>query len=810
MKTHARIVIIGGGAVGCSAAYHLAIMGCTDVVLLEMDELTSGSTWHAAGNCPTYSTSLNIMKMQRYSVELYDHLAADVDYPINYSCTGSVRTAQSDERMFEFKHVQSMARAQGLDYEILSPGEMREHYPFLELHDLEGGLWDPLDGDIDPSQLTQAFAKGARDLGVKIQRFNPVTGITQQPNGEWRIECKNGAIVCEKVINAGGYRGGEVAAMVGQYLPIVSLSHQYLVTETIPELEARDHKLPLLRDPDDSYYLRQERQGLLLGPYEIKATPYWIDGLPENFSSQLWEDDLDRLEWYINAAMARVPLLAKAGITRVINGPIPYSPDGSPYIGPAYGLENFYHCCCFSFGITQAGGAGKIIAEQVLEGESEWDMWMFDPRRYSDYATKDYVVAKAVEVYQNEYAIPFPHQERPAGRPAKTTPVYEKLKQKGAFFAAQGGWERAVWFPQGERPAEQSVSFLPARRNWTAAARAECKAVRERVGVLDLGGFSKYDISGPSATDWLDFMVAGKLPRIGRQSLSYFLNHNGHLIAEMTIARLADDHYWLISAAAGEWYLEDWLLSNMPVDGSVQYENLTDRFGALILAGPRSRDLLSKITRTDLSNRAFPWLSVQNMEVGFTPNILAMRVNYVGELGWELHVPMVSLAAVYEQVMAAGEEFGVADFGLYAMDSMRLEKCYRAWKVDLIHEYTPFEVSLDRFVAMDKGPFLGREALQKQLDDGIPQRFVPLIIETDVAEAPYCSPVYDGHDIVGVTSSGGYGYTLKANIALSFVKPQYAEEGTRLEVSILGQRYPATVATEPLYDPQNKKLRDIA
>jgi len=809
MKTHARIVIIGGGVVGCSAAYHLALMGCADVVLLEMDELTSGSTWHAAGNCPTYSSSLNVMKMQHYSVDLYNRLAADVDYPINYSRTGSIRSAQNDERMFEFKQVHSMARAQGMEYEILTPGEMRDCYPFLELHNLEGGLWDPLDGDIDPSQLTQALAKGARDLGVQIQRFNAVTAIGQQPNGEWRVVGNKGTIICEKVINAGGYRGGEVASMVGQYLPVVALSHQYLVTETIPELAARDKKLPLFRDPDDSYYLRQEHQGLILGPYEWKATPYWLDGLPEHFSSQLWEDDLDRLEWYINAAMARVPILASAGISRVINGPIPYSPDGLPYIGPAYGLENFYHCCCFSFGITQAGGAGKIIAEQVLEGESEWDMWLFDPRRYTDYATLDYVVAKAIEVYQHEYAIPFPHQQRPAGRPAKTTPVYEKLKNKGAFFAAQGGWERAVWFPQGARPKQQTVSFLPARRNWVDAVRAECQAVRERVGVLDLGGFSKYDISGPGATEWLDFMVAGKMPRLGRQSLSYFLNHKGHLIAEMTVTRLADEHYWLISAAAGEWYLEDWLLLNMPVDGSVQYENLTDRFGTLIITGPRSRDLLSKITRSNLSNQSFPWLSVQYIEVGFCPNILAMRVNYVGELGWELHVPMEFLAATYEQVMAAGDAFGVRDFGLYAMDSMRLEKCYRAWKVDLTHEYTPFEVSLDRFVAMGKGPFLGREALQQQLDDGIPQRFVPLIIDTDVAEAPYCSPVYDGNEIVGITSSAGYGYTLEANIALSFVRPEYAAEGTQLEVSILGQRYPAIVATEPLYDPQNKKLQDV-
>ncbi|MEH6632029.1 MAG: FAD-dependent oxidoreductase [Halopseudomonas aestusnigri] len=812
MKSHARIVVIGGGAVGCSAAYHLAKMGCTDVVLLEMDELTSGSTWHAAGNCPTYSSSVNIMKMQKYGVELYGELAEEVDYPMNYSRTGSIRLAQSDERMFEFEHVKAMAKAQGLDYEIMTPNEMKDIYPFLETHKLEGGLWDPLDGDIDPSQLTQAYAKGARDLGVKILRFNRVTAIEQTPNGEWRVDCEKGSITCEKVINAGGYRGGEIAAMVGQYIPIVSLSHQYLVTDAIPELEALDKKLPLLRDPDDSYYLRQERDGLILGPYEWKATPHWLDGLPENFASQLWNDDLERIEWYIEQAMARVPVLEKGGVARVINGPIPYTPDGLPYIGPAYGLDNFYHCCGFSFGITQSGGAGKIIAEQVLEGESEWDMWMFDPRRYTDYGTQKYVVDKAIEVYQNEYAIPFPHEERSAGRPAKMTPVYDKLKQKGAFFGARGGWERAVWFPlEGEqRPEEQTVSFLDDRRNWTDAVRAECKAVRERVGVLDLGGFTKYEVSGPGATEWLDYMIAGKMPKIGGMSLSYFLSRKGHVMTEMTITRLAEDQYWLISAGAGEWHDEDWLLSNMPGDGSVEFENITDGYGTLVVAGPRSRDLLSKITKSDLSNKAFPWLTTQAIEIGFSPDILAMRVNYVGELGWELHVPLEFLGHVYDEVMAAGEEFEVADFGLYTMDSLRLEKCYRSWKVDIIHEYTPYELSLDRFIDVDKGPFMGREALKIHKENGIKERFVPLIIDTNVAEAPYCSPIYQGDDIVGITSSGGYGYHIDKNIALSFVRTDLAVEGTKLEVSILGQRYPAVVSKEPLYDPKNLKLRDVS
>ncbi len=497
MTEHARVVIIGGGAVGCSALYHLAKLGWTDCLLVERNELTSGSTWHAAGNTPNFSTSWNVIKFQRHSTRLYAKLGDEVGYPINYHITGSLRLAHNKARMDEYKHVAAMAHAQGLEFALLTPAEAKAKYPFLETHDLVGALWDPLDGDIDPSQLTQAFAKGARDLGSRIKRFTNVTGLQLTPAGEWRVTTDQGEITCEIVVNAAGYRAGEVMAMVGQYMPIVSMSHQYLVTESIPELEARKEKLPLLRDPDVSWYLRQERTGLLLGPYEWKATPHWLDRIPDDFANQLWPDDLERLEKYIDDAIKRVPILGKGGVQRVINGPIPYSPDGNPYIGPAHGLKNFYQCCCFSFGIAQAGGGGKSIAEWIVHGEPEWDFWVFDPRRYTDYATKKYVTGKAIELYQNEYAIAFPAEERPAGRPAKTTPLYEKLRMKGAMFCARGGWERAAWFPRPGDRREWKPSFQ--RTNWHGAVAEECAAVRERVGILDLGGFTKLMVEGEGA-----------------------------------------------------------------------------------------------------------------------------------------------------------------------------------------------------------------------------------------------------------------------------------------------------------------------
>jgi dimethylglycine dehydrogenase len=805
MAEQARVVIIGGGAVGCSCLYHLAKAGWTDCLLIERDELTSGSTWHAAGNCPTFSGSWNIIKYQRYSAELYSTLADTVDYPMNYHVTGSLRLAHTEHRMDEFRHVLSMAEAQGLEYDLTSPDVAKERYPFLELHDLKGVLWDPRDGDIDPSQLTQALAKGARDLGAKIKRFTNVTGLKQRPEG-WLVETDKGDIHAEIVVNAAGYRAGEVMAMVGQDLPIVTMSHQYLITEAIPELEARDGKLPLLRDPDISYYLREERDGLILGPYEWKATPMWTDGLPENFANQLWDDDLDRIEWYIEQAIERVPILGSVGVQRVINGPIPYSPDGNPYIGPAHGLKNFYQCCCFSFGIAQAGGAGKTLSEWVTEGEPEWDLWALDPRRYTDYATKTYVTAKAIELYQNEYGIGFPYEERAAGRPARTSPLYDCLAAKGARFGPRGGWERAVYFAPDGGLDEQTLTFRR-DRNWVDTVGEEVKAVREGVGILDLPGFSKFMIEGEGAEAWLDRMTCSKLPRLGRVSLAYMLNEQGGVLSEFTITRLDENRFYLISAAAGEWHDEDWLRKHLPEDGSVQLACRHGRRGTLVLAGPKSRDVLQALTETDLSNEAFPWLSAKRIVIGMA-SVLAMRVNYVGELGWELHVPAEHMIPLYDALWQAGEPHGIRDFGMYAMESLRLDKCYRGWKSDLGSEYSPLKSSLDRFVDLDKQAFIGRDALLAEKEAGVTERLVPLTLdEPGVADAPFCAPIRSNGEIVGLVTSGGWSYTLEKSIALGYVRTDLAIAGSKLDIDILGERCAATVGQEPLYDHNNSRLR---
>jgi len=534
--TQTRVVIIGGGAVGASCAYHLAKAGW-DCVVLEKNELTAGSTWHAAGNCPSFSTSWAIMNMQRYSLELYRGLADEVDYPMNYHVTGSIRLAHSKERMQEFERARGMGRYQGMDLEMMQVGDLKERYPFIETHDLEGALYDPDDGDIDPAQLTQALAKGARQMGAKIERFCGATGVSRAGD-EWIVHTDKGDIRCEKVVNAAGYYAQRVGEWFrphgGRRVPMVVMSHQYFLTEEIPEIEdyTKTHgKLPLLRDVDSSYYLRQEKAGLNLGPYERNCKAHWVtpdDPMPDDFSFQLYPDDLERLEWYIEDAMARVPLLGTSGVSRVINGPIPYAPDGLPLIGPMPGVPNAYEACVFTFGITQAGGAGKVLAEWVTEGQTEWDMWAVDPRRYTDHTDQAYCEAKALETYGHEYGMHFPWKAWPAGRDKKLSTLHSRLQDAGAVFGAYNGWERANWFARpGDDTSIEATETWERDGPWHARVAEECAAVRDHCGMLPITGFTRLKVEGPGARDFVDGLTASRLPRDGRVGLCYFADDRG-------------------------------------------------------------------------------------------------------------------------------------------------------------------------------------------------------------------------------------------------------------------------------------------
>ena len=801
------MVVIGGGAVGCSALYHLTRLGCTDAVLLERDELTSGSTWHAAGNCPNFSTSWAILRLQRLSTALYQRLAAEVGYAIDYHRTGSLRLAHTADRVDEFRHVAAQARAQHLEFELLSPADIGTRHPFLELDDIRLGLFDPWDGDIDPAQLTQALAKGARDAGATLLRHTPVTALRELASGGWRVETPAGAIEAEYVINAAGYRGGEIAAMIGEYLPIVTLSHQYLLTEDIPALAARGAaRLPLLRDPDASYYLRQERHGLLLGPYEAHARAHWLEGVPSEFAHQLFPDDLARIESYIEAACARVPLLGSVGVKRVVNGPIPYAPDGNPLIGPAARARNFFHCCAFTFGIAQAGGAGRVIAEWVVHGEPAFDVWPLDTRRFGAFADRRYALARALDTYQNEYGVAYPQEERPAGRPAKVSPLHDRLRGAGAVYGARGGWERALYYARaGDAPgAERSFR----RPHWHQAVARECAAVASGVALLELPGSAKFVVQGAGAAAWLDHLIAGALPSAGRCVLGYGCSPRGGIVSELTVSRLEDGRFWLMSSATAERHDEHWLESQRSArHGPVTIETVTTRYGTLLVTGPRARELLAGVTSADLSNAAFPWLAVRTIPLGGRA-VLAMRVSYVGELGWELHVPSEHLVSVYALLTAAGAALGLAHLGLYAVDSLRLEKCYRSWKQDLSSDYSPLAASLDRFVRLDKAAdFVGREALRREAAAGPRERLVPLLVAAADADAATVSIVYRAREVVGLVTSGGYGYRLSQSIALAYVRSDLSAPGTELEVEILGERRPAVVGREPLYDRHNERLR---
>ncbi|MEM6636973.1 MAG: FAD-dependent oxidoreductase [Pseudomonadota bacterium] len=807
--TTARVVIIGGGAVGVSSLYHLAKAGWTDCVLLEKNELTAGSTWHAAGNCPSFSTGWAVMNMQRYSLELYRGLAEEVDYPMNYHVTGSIRLGHTKERVQEFERARGMGRYQGLSLEMLQVSDLKDRYPFMETHDLAGALYDPDDGDIDPAQLTQALAKGARQMGAKILRHTPATGVRRE-NGEWVVETEKGDIRCEKVVNAAGYYAQRVGEWFkpygGRTVPMATMSHQYFLTEPIAELEEwtkENGKLPLLRDVDSSYYLRQEKFGLNLGPYERNCKAHWItpdDPMPEDFSFQLYPDDLERLEWYIEDAMARVPLLGMSGVGRVINGPIPYAPDGLPLIGPMPGVRDAYEACVFTFGITQGGGAGKVLAEWVTEGQTEWDMWAVDPRRYTDYTDEDYCIAKAVEVYGHEYAMHFPHHEWPAGRDKKLSPVDAKVRELGGVMGPYNGWERANWFAKpGDDTSLEATETWGRAGPWQPRIQEECEAVRDSVGVLDLPGFSRFNLTGPGAADWLRTRITGALPKVGRMNLAYFSDDQGRILTEMSVLRHSDDHLTLITAAGAQWH--DFEVLSYALPETLTLTDHTRDYSTLVVTGPKSRDLFSKITDADLT---LPWLSHQRARVADRDAALA-RVSFAGELGWEIHAANADMPALYDAVLAEGAK----PFGMYALNSLRIEKGYRVWKGDLSTDYTLLQGGLDRFIKLDKpADFPGKAAILNEKQQGIKKRFVTLTVQANGHDAPYMSTLWHGGDVVGETTSGAWGYRVNASVALGMLRADLATPGTALEVDIFGDRCAAMVMPDaPLWDPMNERLR---
>jgi len=796
MRAHVRVVVIGGGAVGASCLYHLTEAGVSDCLLIEKDELTSGSTWHAAGNIPTYATSWLGMRAGNYAWALYKDLHKKVDAPITYRHTGAFWPAHTSDRMDLFRHLAGISKSAGFDLCILMPPEMEAMHPHYRSGDsVIGAIYDPYEGDIDPSQLTQALAKGARAGGAGIARFTEVESISRTRGGEWLIGTSKGDVTCEVIVNATGFYGGAVGALGKAPAPVVTLEHQYLVTEPIAELEADQSTFPLVRDPDIRFYLRRERASLLFGSYGHPGRLAFVDGMPDGFAHALFPDQVDDITEVYEKAVEHIPLLVKAGAQRFINGPIGYSPDSLPLCGPAAGLPNFYHACGIQVGITQSAAVGKAIAEWVTQDETEWDLSAWDPRRFGKWTTKEYTSARAVQLYDLQYAIPFPHRLMDSGRPVNRTPLYEALAAKGAQFGQIGGWERAMWFDRGGNAYDTARLSFRDGEPWQDEVCRECEAVRDAVGVMDHGGFTKYEVSGTGAIAFIEHVICGTVPKVGRVKLSYLLTPRGMIWSEATVARLCDDRFLLCGPTLAVDRDFDWLSANLPDDGSVTLRKGSDRDGALMVMGPNSRDLLTRITDADLSKASMPWMSVADIVVAGRP-VTAMRVSYVGELGWELHMASNDLLAVYEALCSAGSDLGMIDFGSYALNAMRIEKGYHGWGADFGTEYTLFDAGLSGFAKTDKA------------NTPPAWRFTGLVVESQDANPLPSDPILLDGKVVGYVTSAGEGYRLGYRIALGYVDWNLAEDGRVFEIEVLGKPCRATAVPMPFYDPNNERLKN--
>ena len=805
MKSHTQVVIVGGGAMGVGLAYHLPKEGWNDVVLIDKGELTSGSTWHAAGLIPNFIGSLNMAKVHAYGVELYDRLEEETGYATGWHGCGALRLAITDGDVDWFRYVKGILDYLSVECYLVGHAEMREIHPLINVDNVKMGFYTPNDGHTDPASSTNSMAVGARNQGVEIVRRNRVTGIERTSGGEWRVDTEQGSITCEHIVNAAGSFADQVAQMTGIRLPIVNMEHQYLVTENLPEIQALEKEPPVVRDPIASCYIRQEQQGILVGPYETANAVAWgVDGINWDFDMELLPESLERLETSLLLASERIPAFANAGLKRVVNGPITHTPDGGYLMGPAGGLQNYWLCCGASIGITQGPGAGKYLAQWMVHGQTEINVREMDPRRYGEYANlpNQFVVDKSIDEYQEMYQTHYPGEFRDVGRPIKKTPIYEKLKNKGAIFAEIYGWERPKWFaPQG---VEEIYGFR--RTNAFAHVAKECECVAERVGLADLTAFAKYMVTGTDAEAFLNRVGANRVARrTGGITLTHMLTDLGGIECEMAITRLADDRFFLTSAIVAQRHDHDWLTQHIAKGENVQVDDVTDQTGMLAVAGPKSRDLLTKLTDEKLGNEEFRWLSGKEIEVAGV-SVIALRVSYVGELGWELYHPINSMSELTSALESAGEEFGVGWFGSYAVNCMRLEKGYKGWGSELTTEITPVEADIERFVDFDS-EFIGKNSVVERKNAEISTKLVLVSVDVDDADCLGNEPALDGDRPMGIVCSGGYGHRTRVSLAFVYVEPQFSNPGARFEIPIMGVRRTATVLAQPPYDPQNKRLR---
>ena len=811
LPSHARVVVIGGGVVGCSILFHLAKFGWKDVVLLERQELTAGSSWHAAGQIHTLSVDPNISRLQGYTISLYKEIEATSGQSVGLHETGAFYLASTRDWYDYLKRERSKARYMGLQQEFISPQEVARRHPLIDPKHYYAALWDEQDGDLDPSGATYAFAKSARVHGAQYFTKTPVVETTQRADGSWNVVTPRGTILAEQIVNCGGLWAREVGRMAGVALPVQPMEHHYLITETIPVITERMKEggpghLPGGIDYEANIYFRQERQGMLLGTYEPKSTPWNVAGTPLDFGQELLPPDLDRISDRLEISFERIPALAEAGIKDVINGPFTFGPDGNPMIGPVPGMRNYWVAVGVMAGFCQGGGVGRTMAEWMIEGEPSIDVWAMDIARFGEFATPDWGTIKSSENYERRFVMTFPNETLSTGRRQKTTALYDRLVAKGAVMDQAFGLEHALWFADGPEDAHEDPSLRRSRAHDYVAR--EVRAVREAVGCIEIANFSKHEVTGPGARSFLDRVLAGRVPGIGRIALTPMLTEKGKLYGDLTVACLAEDNFMLVGSGAMQEAHRRWFEQRLST--GVAYRNLSDALHGVAVSGPNSRDLLARITRDDVSVKAFRFRDIRKMFVGGVPAIVS-RISFSGELGYEIYVEPQFQIALAEAIEAVGAGLGLRWYGERALLSLRLEKAWGVWALDYRPDFTAAESGLDRLIQWDK-EFVGKAAAEAERRTGPAKRLVPLVID---------SPAIDGESIdvsndeailrdgtaVGYVCSGGYAHHVACSMALGYVPTEIAVSDARFDVEILGERFPARVQTMPLYDPNGERMR---
>ncbi len=809
MKSHTQVVVIGGGVVGCSVLYHLTKAGWKDVTLIERSELTSGSSWHAAGGFHTLNSDPNVAKLQAYTVGLYKEIETISGQSCGLHLTGGLQLADTAERLDWLKMAHARGRYLGMETEIISAEEAKKLLPLIDEKYFVGAMWDPIEGHLDPYGTTHAYAKSARIAGAEIVLHNRVTELVQNADGTWKVVTEQGTIEAEHVVNAGGLWAREIGRMVGLEIPVLAMEHHYILTEDMPEVaeinRATGKEIVHAIDFSGEIYTRQERQGLLLGTYEKAATPWSPKVTPWDFGQDLLEPNLDRIAPSLEVGFKHFPALEKAGIRRIVNGPFTFAPDGNPLVGPVKGLRNFWCACAVMAGFSQGGGVGLALSNWMIEGDPGFDVWAMDIARFGDWATLGYTNAKVRENYSRRFRIRFPNEELPAARPMQTTALYDKMIAQGAVMGDSWGLETPLWFaPKGVEPKD-IVSFR--RSNDFPHVKAECRAVRERVGVTEIANFAKYAISGPGAEAFLSRVMTNRMPKVGRIVLTPMLNEKGRLIGDFTIAKAGDDRFFMWGSSQAQIYHMRWFEQHLPEDKSVVIRPLGMGLVGLSIAGPKARDVLAKLTDDDVSSAAFRFLDFRETHLANVP-VMVNRVTYTGDLGYELWVSPEYQRRLYEKVMEAGEEFGVANFGMRALLSLRLEKNWPTWFRELRPIYGPFEADVGRFVDLKKNDFIGREKAAEEKESGGALRRVTFAVDADDADVLGDEPIWHGGKVVGWVTSGGYAHFVERSLAQGYVPKELVADGAGgFEIEIIGERRPAAIEPQPLFDPEGARMR---